>query len=392
LPVRNFAKAFLERVWKIHNSLQFFQKLSFGFTKQIYSENQNIKRRFKMSNYQTIFNKKTIIILNLLIIFLIFGVSQTFAQKGGITISPPRMEVVVPAGTEKTVAINIDYNSDDPMEKLPIARIVARLEDWTLQPDGEIKFAPVGTLERSAKPFVTYSPAEFALDDKNGRQPVRLTFNVPKETPPGDYLLACYFEGRDNPPPPKKGEAQLYVRFRYYSLIYVMVPGLSREGELAGLKMNVENGLPIITPKMENKGNSRIRPKHSVEIRDTKDNVVFASPMSDANVILGGKSWEKSYPIDAALPSGDYTLSYTADFGDYTALRKAKVNFKITDNDVALRQTKSKKDSNLPVVGEKREVKSMPETTVPKATNSVVESKTDSSTEFTKPVSIKKPQ
>ena len=321
-----------------------------------------------MSNYQTIFNHKAIIILNLLIIFLIFGVSQTIAQKSGISISTPRMEVVVPAGTEKTVAINIDYNSDDPLEKLPIARIVARLEDWTLQNDGEIKFAPVGTLKGSAKPFVTYSPAEFALDDKNGRQPVRLTFTVPKETPPGDYLLACYFEGRDNPPPPKQGEAQLYVRFRYYSLIYVMVPGLTRNGELTALNMNVENGLPVITPKMENKGNSRIRPKHSVEIRDAKDNVVFASPMSDANVILGGKGWEKPYPIDANLPSGDYTLSYTADFGDYTALRKAKLNFKITDSDVALRESKSKLNNGSPVVGEKREVKTE---TTPKVANAV---------------------
>ena len=256
------------------------------------------------------------------------------------------------------------------MEKLPLARIIARLEDWTVQNDGEIKFAPVGTLERSAKPFVTYSPAEFALDGNNGRQAVRLTFNVPKETPPGDYLLACYFEGRDNPPPPKQGEAQLYVRFRYYSLIYVMVPGLTRNGELIGMNIKVENGKPIIIPKMENKGNSRIRPKHAVEIRDAKDNVVFNSPMSDATAILGGKNWEKPFTIDADLPSGDYTLSYTADFGDYTALRKAKLNFKITEPDVALRESKSKLNNGSPVVGEKRDAVK-PETT-PKAANTAI--------------------
>ncbi len=313
-----------------------------------------------MSNNQNIFNKKALIILNLLVILTAFGVRQIIAQKGGISISPPRMEIIVPAGTEKTVAINVDYTTNDPLEKLPVARIIARLEDWTLKDDGELKFAPVGTLERSAKPFVTYSPAEFALDGA-GQQVVRLTFNVPQETPPGDYLLACYFEGRDNPPPPKQGEAQLYVRFRYYSLIYVMVPGLTHDGELTSLNVAVKNGLPVITPKMENKGNSRIRPKHSVEIRDVKDKLVFSSPMSDANVILGGKSWEKPYPIDADLPSGDYTLSYTADFGDFTALRKAKLNFKISDSDVALRQTKSKSTTGAPaVVSEKREVEATP--------------------------------
>lgn len=288
-----------------------------------------------------------LIAIKILALTILTGTIYTPAQNSGISISPPRIEVVVPAGTEKTVGITVDYTSDNPQEKLPIARIVARLEDWTVDEQGELRFAPVGTLSRSAKPFITYSPAEFALDGA-GRQVVRLTFAIPAETPAGDYLIACYFEGRDNPPPPGSGvTAQIYVRFRYYSLIYVKVPGLSHSGELTALNMKVVNGKPVIIPKMENSGNSVVRPKHLIEIRDASDKIVFSSPLEEATAILGKSKWEKPYPINVALPSGDYTLFYTTDFGENTALRKAKLEFNISDEDVALRNSLESKDKEL---------------------------------------------
>lgn len=258
----------------------------------------------------------------------------------GIGISPPRIEVVIPSGKEKTVGLTVGYSADSPEIKLPIARMVARLEDWSVGTDGNIMLGPIGTLPRSATNWVTsYSPAEFALTGDAPRQIVRFTIKVPEGTPPGDYYFGCYIENRNAPPPPKTGERQININFRYYSLVYVMVPGLTRDASLQNLETKVVNGYPVIVPQMSNKGNSRVRPQHAVEICDAAGQKVFSSPMSEALAVLGGHTWQIPYPIDIELPAGIYKLQYTVDFGDKKELQVGKTEFVITEGDIAARNT-----------------------------------------------------
>lgn len=285
--------------------------------------------------------KKTTLIFALIFALFLLSSYQTMAQvNGGVSIAPARLEVVIPAGTEKTVGMIVDYTRDYPEAELPMARLAARLEDWTLTTKGELKFSPINTAPRSAASWVTYGPSEFTLAaDK--RQIVRFTINVPKDTAPGDYYLACYVESRTPPPPPQEGtKGQVHVNYRYYSMIYVKVPGLTTEGELQDLQAKVENGFPIISPKLGNKGNSLLRPNHSVEIRDANDKIVFNSPMSEALAVLGGHSWQTPIVIDTELPTGTYKLTYSVDFNDKKALQIGKVNFIITDAHVAARKKK----------------------------------------------------
>lgn len=285
-----------------------------------------------MSN-KFFYNKTYIIIA---FIFLTIFNSQADAQ-GGITIGPPRVEAVIPAGTEKTVGYAVDYTRDTPESELSVARLVARMEDWTLENNGNIKFAPTNTLPRSAASWVTYSPSEFNMAP-DSRQIMRFTISVPKGTPPGDYYFASYVESRTPPPPPKEGERQISISFRYYTIFYVMVPGLTTEGELTGLEAQVINGFPVIVPQLENKGNSRLRPKHSIEIKDESDKIVFNSAMDETTVLLAGKILKKDYGIDAELAVGKYKVIYTLDFGDKKALQIGKTGFVISQADVIARQ------------------------------------------------------
>lgn len=282
---------------------------------------------------------------SLLIILTALFVVQTVAlearaQGGGIDVTPMTIEAVIPAGTEKTVGVAVDYDAGTATGKQQVARLVARLQDWTISPNGELQFAAAGTLPRSAAGWVTFSPSEFNVA-ANGRQIVRFTISVPKDTQPGNYLVACYMEDRNPPPPPSEGEKKISVRFRYYTVIYVMVPGLTAEGELTGLQAKMVNGFPRIATQMNNKGNSRLRPKHSVEIQDRNEKVVFSSQMSNTMVLLGNQSMETSYPIETELPAGNYKLIYTVDFGDKKAMQRGAINFQVTDADVALRSKKA---------------------------------------------------
>ena len=279
-------------------------------------------------------------------VFTLFGLfAVTFfintaeikAQDGAVGIDPTRIEVVIPAGSEKTVGTTVDYGSETGKTDLPLARLVARMEDWTIATDGDVKFAPVGTLERSASSWVTMSSSEFTLTAQT-QKTLRFTISVPKGTPPGDYLFAAYVESRDAPPPPKENEKRIVISFRHYLLVYVLVPNLTAEGELQGLEAKIENGRPTAFPKLANSGNSRLRPKHKFEITDASNKTVFASDMSEARVLLGGHSWRMAYPITANLPAGKYTLKYTVDFVDKKAIQVGKTNFEITGADVAARQ------------------------------------------------------
>ena len=295
-----------------------------------------------MCRYHSIKNS-TFFFLCAVAIGLQLTATQAIAQvDGGVSISPPKMELTIPAGGEKTVGIVVDYTRDFAEAKLPIARLVARLEDWTVMPDGEVKFLPSGSLARSAAKWITYNPPEFTLS-ADTRQIIRFTISVPKDTPPGDYYFACYIESRTPPPPPKHGERQIYIGFRYYSIVYVMVPGLTTDASLKALEAKVVNGFPVVIPQMENKGNSHARPKHAIEIRGADGKIMFSSAMSDALVVLGNQSWQKPFPIDVELPAGKYKLAYTVDFQDKKALQIGNTEFVITEADVAERRKPTQK-------------------------------------------------
>lgn len=255
-----------------------------------------------------------------------------------IGLDPSRIEVVIPAGTERTFGATVEYSREDRTKEVPLARLIARMQDWTIEDNGEVKFVEANTLPGSASSWVTFGPSEFTLAaDK--KQIVRFTVSVPKNTKPGDYYFAIYTENRLPPPPPTEfNSKRINVSFRYYTMVYVQVPGLTNDGELLALDAKVVNGTPVLTSKFGNKGNSRVRPKHTVEIRDHADKTVFKSDPTETRVVLGGHTIERSYPIDNNLPEGDYKLVYTVDFGDKKALQIGKANFSITKSDIAARQ------------------------------------------------------
>src|SRR6476660_8615680 len=66
----------------------------------------------------------------------------------GISLAPARLELEMQPGTETTVVVNLDYHSmgENPQ---PV-RIVASLNDWTIDRTGQVKFERANTLPNSA--------------------------------------------------------------------------------------------------------------------------------------------------------------------------------------------------------------------------------------------------
>src|ERR1041384_886895 len=76
----------------------------------------------------------------------------------GISLAPARLELEMQPGSETTVVVNLDYHSmgENPQ---PV-RIVASLNDWTINRNGQVQFERANTYPNSASSWLIYSPAE----------------------------------------------------------------------------------------------------------------------------------------------------------------------------------------------------------------------------------------
>src|ERR1041385_593872 len=105
----------------------------------------------------------------------------------GISLAPARIELEMQPGSETTVVVNLDYHTT--AENSQPVRIVASLNDWTIERDGQVRFERANTLPNSASPWLIYSPAETPVVPGN-LHAIRVTVSVPKDATPGDHLTA----------------------------------------------------------------------------------------------------------------------------------------------------------------------------------------------------------
>src|SRR4029078_322407 len=96
----------------------------------------------------------------------------------GISLAPRRFELEMSPGSETTVVVNLDYHS--ATENSQPVRIVASLNDWTIDRDGQVQFEKANTLANSASPWLIYSPAETTVVPGN-LHAIRVTITVPKD-------------------------------------------------------------------------------------------------------------------------------------------------------------------------------------------------------------------
>src|SRR4026209_2737444 len=109
----------------------------------------------------------------------------------GISLAPARLELEMQPGSETTVVVNLDYHSTGANPQ-PV-RIVASLNHWTIDRDGQVQFQKANTLPNSASPWLIYSQAANTAVPGN-LHAIRVTISVPKDATPGDHLSALIIE------------------------------------------------------------------------------------------------------------------------------------------------------------------------------------------------------
>jgi hypothetical protein len=249
-----------------------------------------------------------------------FGVSAQSPQPSprplgdGISLAPARLELELQPGQETTVVVNLDYHSSN--ENSQPVRIVASLNDWTIDRSGQVQFERANTLPNSASSWLIYSPAETTVTPGN-LHAIRVTVSVPKDATPGDHLTALIIEQRpDNIKLLNENRRQMVIRYRMAAVFYIKVPQLRRQGSLESLRAEATEGQVVVTPLLKNAGNSVIRPLTSLKVTDSSGAAVAELPQKESLPVLGGAELVQPLVVETRLAPGTYTVKYRVDFQD----------------------------------------------------------------------------
>lgn len=216
-------------------------------------------------------------------------------------------------GSETTVVVNLDYHS--PAEKARPVRIVASLNDWTIDRNGQVQFEKANTFPNSASPWLIYSPAETTVVPGN-LHAIRVTVSVPKDATPGDHLTALIIEQRPENLKLNENRRQMVIRYRMGAVFYIKVPQLRRQGSLEGLRAETKDGQVIVTPLLKNAGNTVIRPLTSLKVTDRSGVAVVDLPQKESIPVLGGAELVQPLVLETHLAPGTYSVKYRVDFQD----------------------------------------------------------------------------
>ena len=231
----------------------------------------------------------------------------------GISLAPARLELEMQPGSETTVVVNLDYHSIS-QDSQPV-RIVASLNDWTIDRDGQVQFERPNTLPNSASSWLIYSPAETTVIPGN-LHAIRVTISVPKDATPGDHLSALIIEQRPDNLKLTQNRRQMVIRYRMAAVFYIKVPQLRRQGSLESLRAEATADQVVVTPLLKNSGNSVIRPLTSLKVTDSAGAAVAELPQKESLPLLGGAELIQPLVLETRLGPGTYNVKYRVDFQD----------------------------------------------------------------------------
>jgi hypothetical protein len=231
----------------------------------------------------------------------------------GISLAPARLELEMQPGSETTVVVSLDYHAVGRNPQ-PV-RIVASLNDWTIDRDGQVKFERANTLPNSASSWLIYSPAETTVIPGN-LHAIRVTVSVPKDATPGDHLTALIIEQRPDNIKVNENRRQMVIRYRMGAVFYIKVPQLRRQGSLESLRAEATEDSLVVTPLLKNAGNSVIRPLTSLKVTNGSGVAVAELPQKESLPLLGGAELAQPIVLETRLAPGTYNVKYRVDFQD----------------------------------------------------------------------------
>jgi hypothetical protein len=251
--------------------------------------------------------KASKLVICALLLFL-YASPSLFAFDMGL--SPAKVEETLLPGTEKTVVYAVTNCSSTSN-----LRIQVLVYDWKVSTRGGLMTPKPGTYEYSASSWVEASPSEFVIKPRQ-TQLVRATYKVPTTAKPGDYLTSLLFRQRIIVPPVKeRSMGQLVPQGLMGSLTYINVPPAEKKPSLESMRYVAPDGRnpARIEIAIKNDGNTHVRPKGNLQVKDSAGQTVYMKDLNDLSVVLRDSIGIRDFPIDAPLPPGKYEAIVNTD-------------------------------------------------------------------------------
>jgi len=188
------------------------------------------------------------------------------------------------------------------------------LTDWDLREDGSLVFQDPSSLKASAAPWITFTPAAISIASGE-KHLVRVTLDVPADTPPGVYRAGIFVQERPPAAPPKAGDHNILFRFRYMETLYAIVGPVAARPSLTDAALETTGQNMQIVCKMKNDGTGFVRPRVTWSLRSGSNELVAEVKSHDATILLPQVTLSERFPLDN-LFAGKYELTMAVDFQD----------------------------------------------------------------------------
>lgn len=217
------------------------------------------------------------------------------AHAADIGVSPPRIEVTVPAGGSVTTTFDAIWTGTDAV------RLALATNDWAMAQDGQLTYLAPGEGAYSAASWIQL-PGDSVEMTGAGQQTVRLNIQVPNDpTLAGTYNAVVFVE---TPAAPGTASGtQVSMRQRVGVVVYVTVAGTEKNGsKLTDMYSDGSTVHAIVA----NEGNTVMRYSGAIEVRDSTGATV-ESVTAGNSAILRQSERDLSMKMPD-LPKGYYVL------------------------------------------------------------------------------------
>jgi P pilus assembly chaperone PapD len=226
-------------------------------------------------------------------------------RTGAAQVSVDQAELFLdPSGTGRRVgSFNITNEGSD------VAQVSIYLSDWDRQENGEHRFVPSGTLPNSCAPHMQIFPQSLRLP-AGRRQAVRVELTGATDS----ITAACWSIAFVETSAQQKGTGRTvsYVT-RLGVKIYVLPPGLTKEGEVEGIVAQpADSGRTRIAITFHDVGGMPLWVHGTMEYRRPDNSVAATDSVSEFPVLPGAR--RQVFVTVPRLKTGNYVALVLLDY------------------------------------------------------------------------------
>ncbi len=225
-------------------------------------------------------------------------------------ISPPDITLQIAPGQTYSGEILV-YGSENETIEISVVK-----HDWSLTTAGEYQFLPMGTVKRSASPWVSFAVNRLTIPPKRGQR-LQYTVKVPAGAS-GSYWGAIMFTSV----PANSGEkpmVQLTTAGRIAYILKIDVNGSPPAvGNIDRFKLNwlSETKKVAAAFRIKNSGASFLRFKGRLEVRDRQGVIVYVIPFNEGLILPDSIHEFGLRDYNFNFKPGYYVALAVADLGD----------------------------------------------------------------------------